>query len=557
MSISNYPNGFITGVLIRGLMRPETTTGTNFYVGNHSSLLVGERSASDGNKGDFLSPFATIDKAINSSKAGNGDRIYVRPGHTESITAATTLVPDINGVQIVGLGHGEDRPILTYTTAAAAALAITADNFAMANIIHKCNIASQNHMLDLTGAAGLFVACSFREGTQTGLSFVTADGTDADIDRTRFVGCDFYAPTAGNYDNAIQLAKDFTNVQLIDCYAYGDFDVACVDVPAGGNAQVNLQIRGGEYTNLLTTVGSIVINGTGSSGTISDVLLKGDTEANALDNGSLAVNNVRWASITTDQVSSTPIFPEADSASNILGANDSNNLFDSSSVVANADGSIIERQEYIQTAGGAVADSVLADTIEGAAASTQSVMSDIKAALQRIGADNANNSAATTLVVPNRDGSQFERLEDIENTQPRLAASSTAVMVNNDDIFTISGGMIVIESLVSVCISGNDGTASTLQYEVDPTTGAAVTISAASASLAAAAAGATVSLQGTALSTAALLNASGGNLGMSANGLIANVGVISLIIGTGSTTGTWAHYLRWRPLQSGAAVVGI
>lgn len=347
MTISDYPSGFEAGVLLRGLLNPETTTGTNFYVGNHSTLLQNERGASDGNKGTFLSPFSTIEKAINSTNSGNNDRIYIRPGHTLSITSATTLVADSNGVQIIGMGQGEDRPIITYTTATAAAIPVSANNLVMANIIHKCNIASQTHMLDLTGTSGLYVNCSFREGSATGLSFITADGSDADIDRTRFVGCDFFAPTAGNYDNAIELANDFTNVKFIDCYVYGDFDTAGLSVPAGGNAQVNLQILGGEYVNLKTGVGAIVINGTGSSGTIRDVLIKTDTEVGSLDSGSLAVDNVTWASTTTDQVSSTPIFPEADSASNIHGADDSNNLFASTNVVANIDGSLIERVEAL------------------------------------------------------------------------------------------------------------------------------------------------------------------------------------------------------------------
>ena len=86
---------------------------------------------------------------------------------------------------------------------------------------------------------------------------------------------------------------------------------------------------------------------------------------------------------------------------------------------------------------------------------------------------------------------------------PNYATTATAAtMVNGHTIFTVAGGPILIQGLVSTCVTGNDGTASTLQYSVTPTVGAgAQTISAASASLASAAAGATVSLIGTALST--------------------------------------------------------
>jgi hypothetical protein len=84
-----------------------------------------------------------------------------------------------------------------------------------------------------------------------------------------------------------------------------------------------------------------------------------------------------------------------------------------------------------------------------------------------------------------------------------------AVMVNGQVIFTIVGGPIEVTGLQSVCVTANNGTASTVQYSHDPTDGAATTISAASASLASAAAGASVTWLGTALSTAPTVTANG------------------------------------------------
>ena len=123
------------------------------------------------------------------------------------------------------------------------------------------------------------------------------------------------------------------------------------------------------------------------------------------------------------------------------------------------------------------------------------------------------------------------------------AVKSAAVMTNGKTIFTVAGGPIIIHALVSLCVTANNGTASTLQYSVTPTVGAgAQTISAASASLASAAAGASVSLLGTALTTAANLNANGPNLSMTAP-LFCPAGTITLVVGVGSTTGTWEHHL--------------
>lgn len=125
------------------------------------------------------------------------------------------------------------------------------------------------------------------------------------------------------------------------------------------------------------------------------------------------------------------------------------------------------------------------------------------------------------------------------------AVKAAATMVNGQTIFTVAGGPIMIWGLVSLCVTANNGTASTLQYSITPTVGAgAQTISNASASLANAAAGASVSLLGTALTTAANLNANGPNLGMTSP-IFCPAGTITMVIGTGSTTGTWEHHLYY------------
>ena len=134
------------------------------------------------------------------------------------------------------------------------------------------------------------------------------------------------------------------------------------------------------------------------------------------------------------------------------------------------------------------------------------------------------------------------------------AVKAAAVMTNGMTLFTVAGAPILITGLVSLCATANDATASTLQYSITPTTGAsAQTISAASSSLANAAAGASVSLIGTALTTAANVNANGPNLSMTAP-IFCPIGTITAVIGTGSTTGTWAHYISYMVLGGSATV---
>jgi hypothetical protein len=206
--------------------------------------------------------------------------------------------------------------------------------------------------------------------------------------------------------------------------------------------------------------------------------------------------------------------------------------------------------------------------------------------VKHIGENTADNVSDTTLVVGNKDGSILERLEDITqelsgatgivtfpasaipannvslaeviremyDQMDKVAVKAAATIVNAQTLFTITGGPIEIISLYSLCVTANDATASTLQYQADGTDGSAATISGASASLGSAAAGDLVAFIGTALTTAPTVNANGPALGAT-RPVVVPAGVIKAVVGVGSTTGTWTHHLRYRPLARGVVVV--
>lgn len=138
--------------------------------------------------------------------------------------------------------------------------------------------------------------------------------------------------------------------------------------------------------------------------------------------------------------------------------------------------------------------------------------------------------------------------------------TSTKVMTNGDVIFTFYGD-ILIQNLYSQCMTANGVAATTLQYSVTPSGLAATPISGVSASLASATAGTIVTLDGTTLATAPAIVPNGVGLGQVQRGIIATQGTgasgtITLVIGTGPTTGTWKHYLRYIPLELAAMVKG-
>ena len=140
----------------------------------------------------------------------------------------------------------------------------------------------------------------------------------------------------------------------------------------------------------------------------------------------------------------------------------------------------------------------------------------------------------------------------------RAVQSVTSTMVNGAVVFTISGGPIQIIDLLSICVTANDATASTMQWQSVPNVGSATTFSVASATLASATAGTTVRLAPATLATApVIVAASAGGVQLSSNGansIDVKDGTIKLVIVVGSTTGTWQHILRYIPLTPNSTV---
>lgn len=139
------------------------------------------------------------------------------------------------------------------------------------------------------------------------------------------------------------------------------------------------------------------------------------------------------------------------------------------------------------------------------------------------------------------------------DAQEKQIETNAAVMVNGTDLFNITGGPIEILALGCVCVTANNGTASTLQYRADGTDGSATTITGASASLASVAAGTIVAAVPGTLATAPAVYANGVGINGTV-GIIVPAGIIEIVIGTGSTTGTWKHFMRYRPLVSSVLV---
>lgn len=215
MSISHFPNGFANGVTIRGVPIVQTHPGNVWWVNNSTTLAPGGIAGSNGNKGTWQQPFATMAYAV--GRASSGDVILIAPGHQETISAATTLATA--GIAIIGLGAGGRRPKFIFDTAATVTLAVTAADVTFKNLVFSANFADIAEVFTPT-AANLYIEdCEFtQEATNMNfLSLADTSTTDNQAAGLSFVGCRWVEPDLATL-SMVTVDGDLPRLTVHRCY---------------------------------------------------------------------------------------------------------------------------------------------------------------------------------------------------------------------------------------------------------------------------------------------------------------------------------------------------
>ena len=280
MPSSNFPGGFAAGITVRNIPLVTTNPGRVFWVYNGTALQPGQRGGSNGNKGTYDSPFATIYYAISQCVANRGDVVFVKPGHAETIADATTLLLDVAGVAVIGLGRGSNRPTLTFSTAATANIPVTAANCMVHNILHKANVADVVSAYTATGTNTptdfTIDSCEFRDGSSI-LNFikcVTGNATANSMDGFTFSNNKVFglATTAASQACIMAAATDRTTYQD-NFVVYPVLNDTATLVDFGANNQLNLDMgRNKTFRPSTSTTGGSLFSGgsTGSTGYVYD-----------------------------------------------------------------------------------------------------------------------------------------------------------------------------------------------------------------------------------------------------------------------------------------------
>ncbi len=197
------------------------STGDYYFV--HSG------TGSDSNAGiKKASPLATIDAAINKCTASQGDVIVVMPGHAETIADATSLVPDVAGITIVGLGNNFNRPTITYS-ATGSEIIVTGANTVIRNLVLKAGISAVATAIDVNANNVTIDRCHFYQGSTTTWDFVLSVDLDTTLaDYTTITDCVFQAEqaTAGSTGGVRIDDADYVTIQR--CVFLGDYSDSAI-----------------------------------------------------------------------------------------------------------------------------------------------------------------------------------------------------------------------------------------------------------------------------------------------------------------------------------------
>lgn len=261
-NISNFPSGFLSGVVIRGVPLLQLHPGRVFWVNNSSVLPDNGVGGSDGNDGTYLRPFSTIDYAIGQCKASRGDIICVMPGHSETITTDGGIAVDVAGVCIIGLGHGTLRPKIVLDTAAAAAVTVSAANCMMSNIVLEASFADITNAIDVTAAHFRAHKLHFQE-EGANLNFVdyivASSTTDNNADGLEVLECTGYGIDAA-INSPILINADLNDLIVEDCAFNTDNAnaLAMIQVATGKDLR-NCRVQRNLYASLKAS-GDILID---------------------------------------------------------------------------------------------------------------------------------------------------------------------------------------------------------------------------------------------------------------------------------------------------------
>jgi len=277
-------------------------SGLNATIGRGKVFYVDSVHGANTNSGKTpYTAFATLDYAVGKCRANMGDIIYLLPKHAETLVSATSCVIDVAGVSVIGLGQGEDKPLFTCSTAAAAKISITAASVRLENIrMLSAYTGGITTGISLSAAAGgaILRDIEMRETANTkewligvsiadGCSYVTIDGFK------------YFGIAGGTTSQVIKFVGISNNSVVRDFLIYVDASGAAID--ALTKASSWMTIENGVIHNLDTSAGLTVSVKSDTTGFMHDLRLSGLFEGALPAGAAMAISEVYSSNVIFKQ----------------------------------------------------------------------------------------------------------------------------------------------------------------------------------------------------------------------------------------------------------------
>lgn len=267
------------------------TTGSIFFV--HSG--TGIDGAGYGRNPD--SPLATIDYAISLCTDNKFDRIYVMPGHAETLTAAAGIDADKIGISIIGLGNGSNRPRITMGTADTVDIDIDAANITIQGIDFVANFLNIAAAIDVNADYFTLRDCCFYEGTNLNFLVCVQDAAAGGSDYMTIEDCRAICPDADN-THFVNFAGTGTGHIVRRNILIGDWGTMCI---GGAGVVTNATIVDNMISNASATNDSCINFAATATGIcMRNLCAGGANQANGVTATAMAIAENYYGVVTED-----------------------------------------------------------------------------------------------------------------------------------------------------------------------------------------------------------------------------------------------------------------
>lgn len=215
MPISNFPKGFSNGVNLRGMNVLNIHAGSVFWVDS--------ATGSNGYKGTFDRPFATLDYAIGRCTANKGDIIMIKPNHAETITGVGGITADIAGISIIGLGNYNQRPRFLMDGGTTVTFVVSAADVYIENCVFAGGHNGIVRCFNITGKGFTTVGVEIEDNTtdEHFLVIYDASGADNTADGLTVIGTKWVTIDAGVTD-LVSTTGSIDRLTIEDTYFCAD-----------------------------------------------------------------------------------------------------------------------------------------------------------------------------------------------------------------------------------------------------------------------------------------------------------------------------------------------